>query len=517
METVFTLSQCLREILARYGVSASELSRRMGFSSRNSVFRILNGECSPEKQREFLDRLVGCAALPLTEQELSDLERGMEVSREGAERFYINRAMEEIVLPNGSEVRELQIIHWQRGAETKERFGDWLGRIFRCECVRLLIVGCCERSVFAALAKEIAGGRAHDVQITHYIDATGIQLVRAIAAIQPVLYCGGYQAYMFEGSGQSRLYECDMVLATCVDGEGRCRSMQAIMTDESSFYCCEFEDDAPSAFLTHILTRNAQAMKPIKSAFMRPASPMDYLQYTELYRQIEEDTILYDVKSDVPINYIHPDILLEPVRDGFAQAGFCEAEEREALVQAFYDVQLRRWENFFGKRKPTHTIFTYERMRDFALTGRQSDHFFAIRPYTPQERVKILRFLRRQTAYNPYFTVYFFRQGVTPVQDEIGLYEGKGVLLTRPHTDYRLDGEHAEALITQREFCDCFREYYQRKLLAGCVTSARETLAIMDELIALASGQNDGKNRSGGISRNHQDKGRKEDEHGKVR
>lgn len=486
METVRTLSQCLRELLARYGVSASELSRRMGYSSRNSVFRILNGESSPDKQREFLDRLVKRAALPLTEKELADLEIGLEVSREGVERYRLNRAMDGIVLPNGHEVRELQMIHWQRGEETRERFSSWLGRILACGSVQLLIVGCCERSVFAALAEQIAKGSVRDAQITHYIDATGITLVQAIAAIRPVLYYGGYQAYMFEGGGQSRLYECDMVLATCVDGEGRRRSMQAIMPDAGGFYCCEFEDDAPVAFLTHILTRCARAMKPIKNTFMQPASPVDYLQYTELYRQMEEDTTLYDVKCDVPINYIHPDILLGPVRDGFAQTGFGDADGREALVQAFYDVQLRRWENFFGTRKPTHTIFTYELMRDFALTGRQSDHFFAIRPYTPQERVQILRFLREQTADNPYFTVYFFRQGVTPVQDEIGLYEGKGVLLTRPYTDYRLDGEHAEALITQREFCDCFREYYQKKLLTDCVTSARETLAIMDELIALS-------------------------------
>lgn len=486
METVRTLSQCLKEILARYGVSASELSRRMGFSSRNSVFRILNGESSPDKQREFLDRLVRRAALPLTQEELAGLESALEVSREGMERYCINRAMDGIVMPHERQVRALQVIHWQPDGQTQERFDDWLGRVFACGRVQLLIVGCCEVSVFAALAGQIARGRAKDAQITHYIDAAGIKLVQAIAAIQPVLYYGSYQAYMFEGGGRNRLFECDMMLATCEDGDGRRRSMQAIMPDEGSFYCCEFGDDAPAAFLTHILTQSAQAMKPIKNAFMQPASPMDYLQYTELYRQMEEDTTLYDVKCDVPINYIHPDILLGPVRDGFAQAGFGEEAGREALVQAFYDVQLRRWENFFGKRKPTHTIFTYELMRDFALTGRQSDHFFAIRPYTPQERVQILRFLREQTADNPYFTVYFFRQGVTPVQDEIGLYEGKGVLLTCPHTDYRLDGEHAEALITQREFCDCFREYYLKKLLAGCVTSARETLAIMDELIALS-------------------------------
>ena len=100
--------------------------------------------------------------------------------------------------------------------------------------------------------------------------------------------------------------------------------------------------------------------------------------------------------------------------------------------------------------------------------------------------MQILRGLRAQTADNPYFTVYFFKKDLTPVQEEIGLYEVRGVLLTKSHTDYRLDGEHAEALITQPEFCESFREYYLKRLLTSCVVPAKETLAILDELIALS-------------------------------
>ena len=46
-----------------------------------------------------------------TRRELDDLGNGMEVSREGVERCRINRAMDGIVLPNGREVRELQMLH----------------------------------------------------------------------------------------------------------------------------------------------------------------------------------------------------------------------------------------------------------------------------------------------------------------------------------------------------------------------------------------------------------------------
>lgn len=55
-------------------------------------------------------------------RELVDPETGMEVSREGVERCCINRAMDGIVLPNGREVRELQMLHWQRtGHEAHQR------------------------------------------------------------------------------------------------------------------------------------------------------------------------------------------------------------------------------------------------------------------------------------------------------------------------------------------------------------------------------------------------------------
>lgn len=229
-------------------------------------------------------------------------------------------------------------------------------------------------------------------------------------------------------------------------------------------------------------------MVPIKASFMQHASPEDYLRYTEKFRELEESTALFDIKSDVPINYIHPEILRAPITDGFRSVGFGKAGEQKQLVDRFYEIQLKRWNNFFKKNKVTHTIFTYESMRQFAMTGLQSDHFFAMRPYDIKERREILKFLRNQTANNPFFTVYFFRKEFHAVHNEIGLYEGKGVVFTKSNTNYKLDEEHAEAMITQNEFCSLFKNYFLKELLARDVTSSKETLMILDELIALTGG-----------------------------
>lgn len=485
METVRTLAEYLDELLKRNGISASELSRRMGFSSRTSVFRILKDESSSEKQREFLERLEQSRALPLTQEDREALRVGAEVSRIGYEQFSVYQAMEELIMPSKRETLPLHVSRWMNGAMEEVSFSAWMGRIFSSRSVKLLIVGCCSGTLFRAMAEQLGEGRAEHVEITHYIQATGSALVRSLIAIQPVLYYGGYQAYM-PGERHGRLFDCDMILAECEDADGTRHWAQAVMPDETRLCCCTLDGEQTYGFLTNLLTTYAAGMKPIKNAFMQPASPADYLKYTEQYREIEKDTALYDIKCDMPINFINADVLLDPVRDGFKAVGFCGEAEREALVLAFHAIQKRRFENFRTKHSPTYTIFNYERMRHFAMTGKQSDHFFAIRPYTPAERVRILSDLREMTRTVPYFTVYFFKRDIEPVYDEIGLYEGKGLLLTKPDTDYRLDGEHAEALITQPELCSSYQRFYLDHLIKECVVGRQETLAILDELIALS-------------------------------
>jgi len=125
-------------------------------------------------------------------------------------------------------------------------------------------------------------------------------------------------------------------------------------------------------------------------------------------------------------------------------------------------------------------------MRRFARTGRQSDHFFAIRSYTPEERTAILVNLRDQAKADTAFHIHFFKESFEPTLTEIGLYEGAGTLMTKPYTNYDLAGDHTEAIITKKEFCERYKEFYMRDLLERHVILEEETMALMDELIDMA-------------------------------
>ena len=150
-------------------------------------------------------------------------------------------------------------------------------------------------------------------------------------------------------------------------------------------------------------------------------------------------------------------------------------------------VHVQRFENIFTKRRPTHTILSRRHMECFARSGRQTDHFFALRPYTGKERAAILSHLREQTAKNPFFCIYFLKEDMELPFAEIGLYEGAGALMTKPFTDYNLSGDHAEAIIAQQTFCAQYKAFFVEDLLEGHVTSKDETLRILDDLIDMAN------------------------------
>ena len=58
--------------------------------------------------------------------------------------------------------------------------------------------------------------------------------------------------------------------------------------------------------------------------------------------------------------------------------------------------------------------------------------------------------------------------------------------MSKPDTNYDLAGDHAEALITQPEFCRKYKEFFTQDLLANQVRSDAETLELLERLERIA-------------------------------
>ncbi|MGN0774439.1 MAG: hypothetical protein ACI4MP_11700 [Candidatus Ventricola sp.] len=475
---------CLREILKEKKVSASELARMMNYKSRNSIFRILCGKGGHGTRQAFCARLMREDPLSLDDAQRERLERALEISRVGMKAYLDNQAMRELLMdgrthPAQGTVRVDAADYYPQDPD----FSKAVEGIDRAKKVYLTILGCCDRAIFGALRERICCVDAHcEVRIVHLLYTGPEEIVRNIAAIQPLLYCDFYNAYCMEPGIFSRERECvyrsNCIYAHVQDEHGDWYDRRLMLIDKGVFVpmrrMAAVEHDPIKALFDQDLARTP----PLKTRLGMGTAVGDYLAYTEGCRRLEQNRAVYTIKLDVPVSFVHPDILAACIREDLPQ-------EASAMADLEH-IHRQRFENFMTKKKVNHTIFSREAMERFARTGRQSDHFFALRSYTPGERVRILQNLREQETGNPYFHVHFFTDDFEPPASEVALYEGMGTLMAKPYTDYDLSGEHAEAIIAQEEFCARYKEFFLHDLLERHVISREETLAVLDDLIEMA-------------------------------
>jgi len=483
--------QCLKEMLKEKKISASEVARMMAYKSRNSVFRILDGTGGYSVCEAFFEKLKEEDPLALSKHEIAMLAQALEVTRVGEHAFMSNRAMRELLMNVSLEPEEQRVRVDVSSTPEDPHFQGAMDTIMRGKKAYLTITGCCDRSIFDALRESIyKSDLACDVKIRHIVYTGAEEIVHNISAIQPLLYSDVYTAYCLEPGVFSReresIFRMNCVYLHTQDAQGQWYDQIIPLVDKGVFAAMKRTRGREREPFQQYFKDDLSRMPLLKANFSKAGQLEDYLSYTDDCRKLERNRAIYTIKLDVPLSFIHPDILLPCAQEGFAAMGEADPEGFKAFLCEMERIHLARWENLFGKKKMSHTVFSCEAMEQFARTGRQSDHFFAMRPYTGQERAEILSQLRRQEEENPYFHIHFFKEDFTPPLTEIGLYEGVGTLLTKPYTHYNLAGDHAEAVITQAEFCERYKEFYVKDLLAKHVVSREETLRIMDRLIEIA-------------------------------
>lgn len=484
IEPLVSFGECLKGILAKRKVSGSELARLMAYKSRNSIFRILDEEGGHSARQAFLDRLIGEDPLSLTQEEKLALSQALEISRVGVSSFLSSRAMRDLLMDNGTVETGGRIsVTESDGVETCI-ISDTLRNMSEIE---VLVIGCCTRWVFESMSAFFREGERSG-SVTHIVYMDEKTAVSNISAIQPMLYHPGYMAYCVEPGmfipQREGLYRSNWVITRYRDSDGRKYAQIFLLIDDGRFFAFDRRDESDYRMLSRIFGQDISKMMPLKTNF-RASAVSDYLTYIEECLNLEAGRATYTIKLDIPLSCVDTEILLPMAKEGFA--GMADENVLSWLMNEMERVHRLRFENMFSKKKSTHMIFSREAMERFARTGRQSDHLHVLSAFTPQARVKILRNLQEQTAGNPSFSAYFFRQDFEPPLTEVGLYEGEGTLLTKPYTHYDLSGDHAESIIREEEFCRQYKRFFTQDLLERHVLDKEETLRVFDELIEIAA------------------------------
>lgn len=228
-----------------------------------------------------------------------------------------------------------------------------------------------------------------------------------------------------------------------------------------------------------LLGLRREEFSPIKSVNPQGEGFESYIEYSRNYAAKEYNRAVYKIKPDLSIDWIDAELSVRALLEG----GIPGIAEMPEVVEALREIYRARVENTFEKRHPAKTIMKRSAMRRFALTGRMSDHFWGMRPYTPEERAAILKKLLWQMENNPYFNIYFLKDNGELRDAEMTLYDKLGLQLLDANTDYELSEHHSEVLIVHEDIMRVFRNYFERELLVKRVIPYQEAVAFMRELI----------------------------------
>ena len=399
------LSQCLAAWMEQEGVSVAGLTEMVGYKSKTSVFRLLKGQCNEQTREAFVDML----APRLDGEWTARFRKALRVERYGMQRYRLFDVILDCLdcmQPDSGPCAETLL---PKSGQTVYILGlPWQGTF-------QIVDGLIQRGF----------------RVIHYMIRDQIlekpDLLRALVMH---LMNRPYQAIMLE------------------EGPGGAWNMMA--TDDGQIFVNGkwFAADRADALLPALLPKGGIPL--YRNDNLHKGS--DYISIMEQAYQMESGGAAYIAKQTPGLQMIPEEIVLSALQDGLAG-------KSEPIVVAMGSLRLilrKRIDLFYHREKPVHIIFTREDMDRFVRTGLMSDQFYAMRPYTPAERIRILQVLDQFSRRD---NVNLFVADRKVRNFSLEAYENRGLLVYPSRTSYNTEqSEHREMFLPGQAFYTLFAD-----------------------------------------------------------
>lgn len=452
-------------------MTMTELMTLLGYRSKTSLVRLVKGNVSIRSMEAFAEKMRDYGSL--TEEENKELEEAVEIIR-WQDDYY-------------SSVEMLKFLRGQMDSETEiitESVNDAAARMTISERyknasnIRITLVNSSYVPLFSDLSRMI---REKNAIIEHYIlvDDDTARTIRGVSAVMNIVYEKQYSGYICMADGKSRhrgLLMADLMHIAYDTPEGG--YLEDLLMFDSVNHAMVYSSKGDGS-LRRMLAIHKENYVPLKRSYFEGCNIEDYVQFSQNFARLEYNRTIYKVKPDISVGHIPADILEAAFREGPMAIN----SDTENTVRALVRVYQKRVQNTFEKRRATHVIMKRNAMRKFVRTGKTSDHFWGMRPYTLQERIRILRNLLENIDKNPYFHVYFLKDNQFLRDGDIIYYENLGMLIMDSGTSYNLDAGHSEVLVTHPEFIRLYKDFFLNNLIRQQVISHGETRRFLLSLI----------------------------------
>ena len=492
---------CLKHLLTKHSLSASQLADLLQYRSKTTLLRVLQGKAGIRCIGNVYSDLCLCKALELTDEEIDRLHTAYEVELWGMETYRAKSEMRRLLRKWEFSVRSM-VIHTGDGRcisledflaqfhpAAAEDISANAGEGISADAEDRISVKKLEVCVLSAGYPDLVSGLADllhrfgdRISVQHIVPLTGdtARTVRLIRNILPVIGYHNYEVYynwyedfapdpMYSYSGTGR----SIILRAFLPDEST-REFQLLIRDESTGILLE----APGLW-QHWMQYAAPYMEQMQALKITLPETAEYTALLEYYGEKERNRECLVFKGDVCFHHIPTEILLHALMD---------STDDDSILQTLprlRSLQEKRFQNIMTKRQPTHWVASPAALRQFAAAGLQKDHFFAMRPFTGEERLRIFRHLLSLVRENPYYHLYLLRpeEEDSFIDLEATYLEGAGLQLTSPGTHYCIADGWTETMLMEDGFCRLYREFFLEELIPHYTLPQEDTVAFLEEMI----------------------------------
>ena len=406
------LSQCLTEWMTEKDVSVAELAGMAGYKSKTSVFRLLKEQCNEQTMASFVDSLTP----HLDETWVARFRKALRVEKYGLQKYQMFEAMMDCI-------RNRQEPH---SANTSA--------LMPTEGKNILILGHPYKGTASIIRRMLREG----YHIINYVDRKAIHTIPGLL-----------QSLVVNTDNPS--YEAMMV------EEKPSGAWNVMVTDAGELFLNGAWYSVSGGKGLFSSLRPEKATPLYRFADLHKGD--EYIDFMEKAYWLESGGAVVIAKQTPGLQMIPEDIVLSASPDYLSD----QTDPISAALGSLRLILRKRIDSFYQREKPVVMVFEQKSMMEFMRTGVTTDHFYACRPYTPEERLRILRVLVDFSKQNNVTLLIAERN---PWHFSMEAYENRGLLIYPGYTKYNTQIEnYRELFLPGQEFFTFFSDLTDEMVL----------------------------------------------------
>lgn len=467
MQDKMTFGACLAAFMRGRGLSVAALTRITGTKSATTVSRLVHDQSTPKRCSAFLETLLA-SFHDLTAEERVLLQQGLATSHAHTEDALTRQALQDLLLtppqePPASPLSELLLSHTD--AEQYDVY-----------CLQ-----CADGHILQAFDRLLRHNH-QQVNIYHFAEGPiALGLPTFLSLARSFLCDPRYHlVYRSDGHPGATWRPGNLMILRTLRNH---REQQFFVIPKPGGQYSMLPIDAATDMYSFLLTasREAFAGTDTVTSTWNLTTPRNSLNYLTRSYQREKGRISSLLRT-------RPDLCMVPLqllRDQYTDAPTLQFTSVREYYMELRRLCFLRHSNRMEKPQATRIIFSREGLRAFMQDGLLMEHFRSLRPYTPEERRKILHHLLQQSQESSGLHLYIAKDERLFGQLHISGYDSC-VQFAPIMPDFIGAGgsrPYAEAFITDNVFVRLFHDYFTQVVIPQLTYTEEESRMILRQLL----------------------------------